>query len=92
MAEKNDKNDMYDFPVHDFNQEQNSSPFFHHLTMQMAVWSLPRKIVEIQNFCYHGNMTSLFSSSFSVHQFVTERIWIKHYSCPQKQTNQYHYS
>ena len=34
---KNDKNDMYDFPVHNCTQEQNSSPFFHHLTMQMAV-------------------------------------------------------
>ena len=52
--------------------------------------SLPRKIVEIQNFCYHGNMTSHFSSPFSA--LVTERIWIKHYSCPQKQTNQYHNS
>ena len=34
---KNDKNDMYDFPVHNCTQEQNSSPFFHHLTMQIAV-------------------------------------------------------
>ena len=34
---KNDKNDMHDFPVHNCTQEQNSSPFFHHLTMQMAV-------------------------------------------------------
>ena len=51
---------------------------------------LPRKIVEIQNFWYHGNMTSHFSSPFSV--IVTERIWMKHYCCPQKQTNQYHNS
>ena len=34
---KNDKNDMYDFLVHDCTHEQNSSPFFHRSTMQMAV-------------------------------------------------------
>ena len=37
MAEKNDKNDMYDFLVHDCTHEQNSSPFFHRSTIQMAV-------------------------------------------------------
>ena len=58
-TKKNETNDMYTvFPVHDCTQEQNRSPyfFFHLSTMQMAV------SVKIQKFCYHGNLTSHFSS------------------------------
>ena len=36
---------------------------FNRLTMQMAA-SLLRKTVEIQKFCYYGNVTSHFSSLF----------------------------
>ena len=56
---KNEKNDMYTvFPVHDWTQEQNGSPYFFSInsTVQMAV------SVKIQKFCYHNNLTSHFSS------------------------------
>ena len=81
------------FPVHNnyaIIALKNKTVALSSIVRQCKWLSLPRKIVEIQNFCYHGNMTSHFSSPFSA--LVTERIWIKHYSCPQKQTNQYHNS
>ena len=57
---KNEKIDMYDFPVHGWSQEQNSLYFSS--TVWQCKWpSLSRTIVEIQNFCYLGNVTSNFS-------------------------------
>ena len=53
---------MYDFHVHDCNQEQNSSPCFSSIVRQHKWPSLSREIIEIQNFCYHGNVTLHFSS------------------------------
>ena len=46
------------FPVHVCTQETKQQPirFFHRLKMQMAV------SIKIQKFCYHGNLTSHFSS------------------------------
>ena len=44
-----------DFPAYDCTQEQNVSP---RLTMQNGLG----KIVAIQKFCFHGNVTSQFFS------------------------------
>ena len=60
--DNNKKLRMYDFPVQDCTQEQNSSPFFSSIVRQSKWLSLSRKIVEIQKFCYHGNVTSHFFS------------------------------
>ena len=61
IAEKNEKIDMYDFPVPDRTQEQNGSPQFSSIVRQWKWASMSRTIVEIQEFCYHGNLTSRFS-------------------------------
>ena len=47
------KSNRYDFPVHDCTQEQRKWSF------------LSRKMVEIQTFCYHGNVSSHLSSLIS---------------------------
>ena len=60
IAEKHEKIDMYEFPVHDCTQEQNGSPYFSSIVRQCKWTSSSRKIVEIQKFCYHGNLTSRF--------------------------------
>ena len=60
IAEKHEKIDMYEFPVHDCTQEQNGSPYFSSIVRQCKWTSFSRKIVEIQKFCYHGNLTSRF--------------------------------
>ena len=52
---------MYDFPVPDCTQEQNGSPQFSSIVRQCKWPSMSRTIVEIQKFCYHGNLTSRFS-------------------------------
>ena len=52
---------MNDFPVHDYTQEQNGGPYFSSTVQQYKWPSLSRKIVVIQKFCYHGNLTSHFS-------------------------------
>ena len=57
MAEKNEKIYMYYFPLHDRTQEQNGSPYFSSIVRQCKWPCLSRKIVEIQTFCYHGNVT-----------------------------------
>ena len=64
MAEKKQKIDMYDFPLHNCPQDQNSSPYFSSIVQRGKYLSLSRKIVEILKFCYHGNLTSHFSSLF----------------------------
>ena len=52
---------MYDSPVHGCTQEQTVSHTFLP-SFDNAKWpSLSRKIVEIQKFGYHGNVTSHFS-------------------------------
>ena len=56
---KNEKIDLYDFPVHDC---ANGSPCFSSIVRQCQWPSLSRKTVEISKFCYHGHMTSHFSS------------------------------
>ena len=48
-----------DFPVYDSAEEQNGNPYFSSIVRQFKWPSLSRKIVEIQKFCYHGNVTSL---------------------------------
>ena len=53
MRENSEKVDMYDFPVHDYTQEQNGSPYFSSIVQQWKWPSLSRKIVVIQKFCYH---------------------------------------
>ena len=53
MAEKDEKIDLYDFPVHDCTQELNGSLYFPSIVRQCKWSSLSRKIVEIQKFCYH---------------------------------------
>ena len=58
---KDEKIDTYEFPVH-CTQGQNDSPYFSSIVGQCKWPSLSRKILEVQNFCNHGNMTSHFSS------------------------------
>ena len=60
MKESSKNVDMYDFPVHDFTQEQNGSPYS--ISTFDNANGLSRKIVVIQKFCYHGILTSHFSS------------------------------
>ena len=64
MAEKTKKNDTYDFPVDDCTHEQNGNPNCSYIVRQRKWLSVLRKNVEIQKFCYHGNVTSHFSSLF----------------------------
>ena len=52
---------VYDFPVIDCTQDENGSPFFSSIVRQWKWPSLLRMMVEIQKFCYHGNMTSHIS-------------------------------
>ena len=49
-------------PVLDCTQEQNGSPYFPSMARQRKWPSLSWQIVEIQKSCYHGNVTSQFSS------------------------------
>ena len=58
-GKKNEKIDLNDFPVHDC---ANGSPCFSSIVRQCQWPSLSRKTVEISKFCYHGHMTSDFSS------------------------------
>ena len=48
-----------DFPVHDCAEEQNGNPYFFSIVRQFKWPSLSRRIVEIQKFCYRGNVTLL---------------------------------
>ena len=66
MTENSKKVDMYDFPVHDYTQEQNGSPYFSSTIRQCRWPSLSKKIVVIQKFCYHGTVTSHSSSLYSL--------------------------
>ena len=66
MKENSEKVDMYDFPVHDYTQEQNGSPYS--ISTFDSANGLSRKIVVIQKFCYHGNLTSHFCSLFAKQQ------------------------
>ena len=61
-GKENEKIDMYDSPVHDCTQEQDDSPYFYSIVQQCKWPSLLRKTVEIQKFCYYGNVASHFSS------------------------------
>ena len=54
---KKEKMDMYEFPVHD----PTDSPYISSIVRQCKWPSLSGNIVEIQKFCYHGNMTSHLS-------------------------------
>ena len=49
MAEKKKNNDMYDFSMHDFTQEQNGSPYYSSIVRHCKCPSLRRKVVAIQN-------------------------------------------
>ena len=44
MVGKNEKIDMYDFPVHDCTEEQNGSPYFSSIVPQYKWPSLSKKI------------------------------------------------
>ena len=63
-----DNIDKYDFPVRDCTQEQNGSPNFSSAVRQGKWPFLSRKIVEIEKFCHHGNVTSHFSSLLRLHK------------------------
>ena len=61
MAEKkNKKNGLYNFRVYECTREQNGNPYFCSIVRRCKWPSLSRKIVEIQKFCYRGNLTSHF--------------------------------
>ena len=47
--------------VYDYTQEQNGSRYVSTIVRQYTWLSLPRKIVEIQEFCYYCGVTSHFS-------------------------------
>ena len=64
MTENSKKVDMYDFPVHDYTQKQNGSPYFSSIIRQCKWLSLSKKIVVIQKFCYHGSLMSHSSSLY----------------------------
>ena len=74
---------MYDFPVPDCTQEQNGSPQFSSIVRQCKWPSMSRMIVEIQKFCYHGNLTSRFSLFLWVSWFerVFSQIVKKQWAC-----------
>ena len=46
MAEKTEKVDMHDFPVHDCTHEQNGSPYFSSIIAQYKWFYLSRKVVK----------------------------------------------
>ena len=50
-------------PLHDCTQDQNGSPYFSSIVRQCKWPSLSWKIVEVQEFCFHGNATSHFYTS-----------------------------
>ena len=56
--------EMYDFPGLDCAQEKNGIPYYSSIFRQWKCPSLSRKIVEIQKFCYHGNVTLHFSTPY----------------------------
>ena len=64
MAENTNKSDTYDFLVDDCTHEQNGNPNCSYIVRQRKWLSVLRKNVEIQKFCYHGNVTSHFFSLF----------------------------
>ena len=66
MTENSKKVDMYDFPVHDYTQGKNGSPYFSSIIGQCKWPSLSKKIVVIQKFCYHGNLMSHSSSLYRI--------------------------
>ena len=64
MTVNSKKVDMYDFPVHDYTQEQNGSPYFSSI-IQRCKWPfLSKKIVVIRKFCYHDSLMSHSSSLY----------------------------
>ena len=66
--------DKYDI-VHDCNHEQNGSLYFSSIVLQCKWPSLSRRIVGIQKFCHHGNVTSGFS-------FLLGYFWMIHTHTP----------
>ena len=57
QKKENEKMDRYEFPVLD----STDSPYFSSTVRQCKWPSVSGNIVEIQKFCYHGNMTSHLS-------------------------------
>ena len=58
---KNEKIDMQDFPVHDYIQEKNGSPYFSSMVGQCKPFQ-EQQLLRFRKFCYHGNLRShLFS-------------------------------
>ena len=56
--QRNNCIDMYGFPVHDYPQKQNGSPFFSSIVRKGKCPSLSSKTFVIQQICYHGNVMS----------------------------------
>ena len=50
MTENSEKVDMYDFPAHDYTQEQNGSPYFSSIVRQCKSPSLSRRLLWSTNF------------------------------------------
>ena len=70
------------FPMHDCTQEQNGNPYYSSIVRYCKWPSLWKKVVEIQTFCYHDNMTSHFSSLW--HANSCEVDWKKKYPTKEK--------
>ena len=62
---------MYDFLVQYCTQEQNGSLYFSSTVQQYKWPSISRNNVEIQKFCYHGNVTSHYSPLYSLKTWKT---------------------
>ena len=67
---------MYDFPVHDYTQDQNCSPHFFSMFQQCKWPSLSREILEINKFCYHGNLnrTSLLYTGMQLVEYLSPKM------------------
>ena len=63
---------MYDFPVHDYTQEQNGNPYFSSVVQKCKWTSLSTKTVKIQKFPIMETWrhTCLYSSGYNI---VTEK-------------------
>ena len=73
---KTKKLNMYDFPVHDYTQDQNGSPYFFSMFQQCKWPSLSREILEINKFRYHGNLsrTSLLYIGIQLVEYLSPKM------------------
>ena len=66
----------HDFPVYDYTQDQNGSPYFFSMFQQRKWPSLLREILKINKFCYHGNLsrTSLLYTGMQLVEYLSPKM------------------